>query len=765
MEEEEASICSKSKPAPSPKSLAFSTPKTFFITLGMVGSSKIPFIALLLIYLGSLVKSDASDHRYSDGDVVPIYANKVGPYSNPRETYAYYDLPFCLPDVVKEKKLNLGEMLNGDHLVSTPYKLEFLVHKEFEVLCKKKLRKTDVSQLRTAIEKDYYTQLYYDDLPIWASIGNVERDYRDESINRKYFLYKHLAFEVFYNKDRVIEILLQVDPNLLADVTEDKEIDVDFTYSVRWSVTENSFDQRMEKYIGSSISVQGYSIANSCFTILILIICVLIYYRRVIRKEISKYACDIEENEVAGKQEETGWKNIHGDVFRFPKHKSLFAAALGSGTQLLVLMVSILILGVTGVFQPYRQGVFWNALVYLYAVTFVVSGSTSVSFYFQLEATTWMKNLLLAGGIHFAPLFLVFGFNNTVAIFYGSTAALPLGAIFTFSLLWIFVAFPLLLLGAVIGKNSVSNFRAPSRTAKCPREVPQLRWYKSILPQMAMAGFLPYSVISTQLYDILSSVFGRGIYALYNSMSIMFVLLLITTALVSVMLTYFQLAVEDHKWWWRSFFCGGSTGLYVYGYSIYYYFWLSDMNSFMQTTFFFGSMACLSYGIFLVLGMVGFHASLLFVRYLYASIKCDQQNPRGGRSDAYCSRMTYCWHKVRQRLDYTLCFVNGKQETKFCRHSKKTHISPPPPPPSPSSTSLRHLQHTHSTYLSMSATASHRPAPAVRRVLEPSTPPRLIPERGQVFRNVIRAVFSCLCFGERQRLRQRRCATVSPICP
>lgn len=36
-------------------------------------------------------------------------------------------------------------------------------------------------------------------------------------------------------------------------------------------------------------------------------------------------------------QEESGWKYIHGDVFRFPQHKSLFSAVIGSGTQLLAL--------------------------------------------------------------------------------------------------------------------------------------------------------------------------------------------------------------------------------------------------------------------------------------------------------------------------------------------------------------------------------------------------------------------------------------------
>jgi len=50
---------------------------------------------------------------------------------------------------------------------------------------------------------------------------------------------------------------------------------------------------------------------------------------------IQRYTNGVEADE----QDETGWKNIHGDVFRFPENKSLFAACIGSGTQLLTLYV------------------------------------------------------------------------------------------------------------------------------------------------------------------------------------------------------------------------------------------------------------------------------------------------------------------------------------------------------------------------------------------------------------------------------------------
>lgn len=43
------------------------------------------------------------------------------------------------------------------------------------------------------------------------------------------------------------------------------------------------------------------------------------------------------DEEAVDDQEESGWKYIHGDVFRYPRFKSWFAAALGTGTQLFTL--------------------------------------------------------------------------------------------------------------------------------------------------------------------------------------------------------------------------------------------------------------------------------------------------------------------------------------------------------------------------------------------------------------------------------------------
>eukprot|EP00245_Coleochaete_scutata_P002916 TRINITY_DN14158_c0_g1_i1.p1 TRINITY_DN14158_c0_g1~~TRINITY_DN14158_c0_g1_i1.p1 ORF type:complete len:653 (-),score=99.92 TRINITY_DN14158_c0_g1_i1:950-2722(-) len=581
---------------------------------------------VLLVAVASWIgrsEADGSNHKYAKDESVPLYANKVGPFHNPSETYKYLDLPFCSPEKEIEKRESLGEVFNGDRMVHSIYDLSFRMDKENEALCTKPLSKKDLAKFREAVKNDYYFQMYYDDLPIWGFIGKVDIPQEGES---RYYLFTHVHFEIHYNDDHVVEINVATDASRILDITEDTEATVTFTYSAKWIPTEKSFEKRMEKYARYSflpqhLEIHWFSIINSCVTVLLLTGFLATILMRVLKNDFIKYSRADEE--AAEDQEETGWKYIHGDVFRFPIHKSLFCAVLGSGSQLLALALFVFLLALVGVFYPYNRGALNTALVVIYALTSGIAGYTSASYFKQLEGENWVRNVLLTGCLFCGPLFLTFTFLNTVAIFYNSTAALPFGTIVVIFLIWMLVTAPLLVLGGITGKNSKAEFQAPCRTTKFPREIPPLPWYRYTIPQMAMAGFLPFSAIYIELYYIFASVWGHKVYTIYSILFIVFIILIIVTAFITIALTYFQLAVEDHEWWWRSILCGGSTGLFIFGYCFYYYYARSDMSGFMQTSFFFGYMACICYGFFLMLGTVGFRASLLFVRHIYRSIKCE----------------------------------------------------------------------------------------------------------------------------------------------
>lgn len=76
-----------------------------------------------------------------------------------------------------------------------------------------------------------------------------------------------------------------------------------------------------------------------------------------------------------------------------------------------------------------------------------------------------------------------------------------------------------------------------------------------------LAGFLPFSAIYIELHYIFASVWGHKLYTLYGVLALAVVLLLLVTAFITIALTYFQLAIEDHRWWWRSFCSGGERRL------------------------------------------------------------------------------------------------------------------------------------------------------------------------------------------------------------
>lgn len=210
------------------------------------------------------------------------------------ETYRYFDLPFCSPESVKEKKEALGEVLNGDRLVSAPYKLDFRIEKDSELVCKKTLSKEEVARFRDAVNKDYYFQMYYDDLPLWGFIGKVEKEGRDPS-DFRYSLYKHIQFNIFYNKDRVIEINVQTDARNVVDLTDDNKdsVDVDFLYTVKWKETSVPYEKRMDKYSQSSslphhLEIHWFSIINSCVTVLLLTGFLATILMRVLKNDFVK---------------------------------------------------------------------------------------------------------------------------------------------------------------------------------------------------------------------------------------------------------------------------------------------------------------------------------------------------------------------------------------------------------------------------------------------------------------------------------------------
>jgi len=629
--------------------------------LGNHGAKALLAVSIVLINcLGveSKIKRVKAGTQYKEHDAVHVVVNKVGPFNNPVETYRYYSLPFCrhhasaeeeeqkakkfmerieseasLPRTRKgavKHKQRLGESIMGDRRETSPYEISFGDDIEWRLLCTETYGEAELTRLKDAIHNNWFFEMFIEDLPMWGYVGDVADEdlILGETEGSKTYMFPHLIFKIGINGERLVSASLSTDIYKKVDITDvTKPIEVHYTYSVEFVQEELQWKHRMSRYhdnrfLPSSFEVHWLSIINSIVLVLLLTGFLVIIMLRVLKNDFSRYM-EIDDSGI--EEEESGWKLIHGDVFRFPQNCDFFCAAIGTGFQLIFTSVSLFVLALTGIVSTTRRGSILSAIIILYSLSSIIGGYISSRLYRQMNGTAWVRSALITAFLFPGPTAVVFSWVNTVAIAHGSTSALPAGTLFTILSLYIFLAFPLTILGCILAKNySSTDFNAPTRTTKVAREIPsEIPWYRGRAFQLCIAGLLPFSAIYVELHYIYATIWGHQIYTMFGIAFLTYVLLLIVTSFITIALIYFQLAREDHRWWWISFQYGGATAFLLYAYSFYYFFHASEMAGMLQGSFYFGYMTILCYAFFLMLGSSASLLSLKFIKYIYSRVKCD----------------------------------------------------------------------------------------------------------------------------------------------
>ena len=442
----------------------------------------------------------------------------------------------------------------------------------------------------------------------------------------KYFLCTHMHFDISFNGDHIIGVNVTTDPTLahLLQPNQPSQV-IQFSYSVDWKPTKLTFKNRLARQQGHSflpatMEIHWLSVINSLVLAILLTAFLSIILLRVIKNDFTRYMRTEGDTELG--EPETGWKLIHGDVFRVPRGLNLLCACLGAGAQLLIVGFTILAMALSGAFVHGRRGSMMTSAIVLYCLTGFIGGYVSARLYRMFRGARWAWNIVLASLVFPLPLVIVFSFVNTAAIIQHSTAALPFSTIMVITAMWLLVAFPLTVLGGIAGRHS-KEWKPPCRTNKVPRQIPQLSVWRRAPTQAFIAGFLPFSAISIELHYIFASIWGYRVYTVFGILMVAFVLLMVVTSFVTIAMTYFQLAGEDWQWWWRSMMSGGSVSLFIYAYCFFFHINHSEMQGFLQLSYFYGYSAILSYAAFLIFGFVGFLSTFAFIRYLYSQVKSD----------------------------------------------------------------------------------------------------------------------------------------------
>jgi len=579
------------------------------------------FTLLVIFALVFGVSANDKNNKYVDGEEVILYVNKVGPYANPQETYMYYDLPWCRPtDANVELHMEgLGEALQGYELRKSGIKMHFTKDQPKTELCVKDMSLVDVDIFRAVVKNQYWYQMFLDDLPIWGMVGDVvpEPDSKEE----KMYIFAHKKFSIAYNKDRIIEVNLTYTDN---PVLIERGSKIPFTYEVQWISTDSTFDSRFDKYLDNNFfehQIHWFSIFNSFMMVIFLTGLVSMILMRTLKKDYARYAKD-DDMETDDVGEESGWKQVHGDVFRPPQFLLLFSALIGTGHQLAVLVFMVISVSLLGEYYMDR-GTTTTAFILCYAFTSFIAGYGGGGYYARNDGKNWIKCMLFTALLFPGLLFGIAFLLNFIAIGYGSLAALPFTTVFIVMLIWAFISFPLTLLGTLFGRNWNGLADNPCRISPVPRSIPEKKWYLHPAVNVTLGGILPFGSIFIEMYFMFTAFWHYKYYYVYGFALLVYIILMIVTICVTIVSTYFLLNSEDYRWQWISFLAGGSTSVYVFLYGIYYFFMKTKMHGFLQVAFYFGYTLMFCLGLGILCGAMGFIGTSIFVKRIYQNVKID----------------------------------------------------------------------------------------------------------------------------------------------
>merc|ERR1719424_2490020 len=369
--------------------------------------------------------------EYREGSSVDLKVNKLTSVKT-QLPYQYYTLPYCRPEQITDSVENLGEILTGDLIENSPFEIKMLENTDCKVLCKQKLDQEKKDKFRSMIDDEYLVNWMVDNLPaatrfVRSGADGGEFTYMDgfpvgvEQAGR-YFIHNHVKLDLKYHKQpdefegyRIVGF--EVEPHSMTQATRpdgnaegtftamcgegvaspafdiDLHQEIVFTYDVIWTDSPIRWATRWDNYLKmSGGQIHWFSILNSLMIMLFLSGMIAMILLRTLHRDIAKY------NELATvdeASEETGWKLVHGDVFRKPKHSKMLAVALGSGSQILGMSVVTLIFALLGFLSPAHRGGLLQSMMLLFTFMGVFGGYACARLYKLFGGEDWKKTTVL----------------------------------------------------------------------------------------------------------------------------------------------------------------------------------------------------------------------------------------------------------------------------------------------------------------------------------------------------------------------------------
>eukprot|EP00756_Hemistasia_phaeocysticola_P049632 Hpha_TRINITY_DN24157_c0_g1::TRINITY_DN24157_c0_g1_i1::g.9806::m.9806/K17086/TM9SF2_4; transmembrane 9 superfamily member 2/4 len=613
---------------------------------------------------------------YAAGEPVgPIKVNSLFSHDG-IVTYDFYSLKFCTPpknelnEFQKEEKL--GEIIWGDRIENSLYRAEMMKDVQCRVVeCgegQNKVSPTDLQRFTRRINNGYRGTFVLDNLVVvsngsWVMNGHCPTgeqiyDYAlrgymlgvpKKCVGKRTHINNHLALHIHANEHvpgRYIITQFNVvpysinhpdkeacsdsfktggnDPPVTTDPAETKEII--WSYSVKWHASSVGWANRWDSYLSlafsnSSARVHWLSIINSLLIILCLSAIVAMILLRTLHMDFNRYNSPEDADEA---QEEVGWKLVHADVFRAPEREGLFSIFIGTGVQLHGMFGLSLVFALVGFLSPANRGGLITATILFYVLMSVLNGFVVGMMLKMFHARQW-KTVFAAGllypGIMFTLWMVAEGVIWVTSHKKGANTA-PIVSVLAIMGLWFCISLPFVVLGASFGFRG-PLIEPPVKIQKIERPIPPQRWYLQDACLFIIPGVIPFGAAFIELRFILSSIWQGMVYYVFGFLALTYVTVVITVAEVTIVLVYFMLVFENHKWWWRSVVAPGSMAIHFFFYSTYYFFSQLQVRTWLATFIYFQTMGLISFSIYIAAGTIGAVSSFLFTYIIYSSIKVE----------------------------------------------------------------------------------------------------------------------------------------------